>query len=75
MYNIISNTCTRSWFTELKQSTLVVQIKGPARDSVWTPEFDIKNLKKAEGHIDRNVMIITIKKMPIRIRIPNILHC
>ena len=47
--------------TELEQSTPVVQIKGSVRDSVWIPEFDMKHVKTAEGHIDRNVVIIRIK--------------
>ena len=29
-------------------STSMVQIKGSIQDSVWTPEFDMKNLKKAD---------------------------
>ena len=29
----------------------VVQIKGLIRDYVWTLEFDMKQLKKAEGYI------------------------
>ena len=36
------------------------QIKGSIQDSVWTPKFDMKHLKKAKGHIGRNVSI-TIK--------------
>ena len=39
----------------------MVQIKGSVQDSVSTPEFDMKHLKKAEGYIDWNVVIITIK--------------
>ena len=38
----------------------VVQIKGPARDSEWTAEFDMKQLLKAEGHISRNIGYIII---------------
>ena len=34
--------------------------KGSIQDSVWTLEFSMKHLKKARGHISRNV-IITIK--------------
>ena len=30
---------------------------------MWTPEFEMKHLKKAEGHIGLNVVIITIKNM------------
>ena len=30
-------------------------IHDAVRNSVWTSEFDIKHLKKAEGHIDRNI--------------------
>ena len=39
----------------------VVQIKGSVRDSVLTPEFDMKHLKRAEGDIGQNVVSITIK--------------
>ena len=45
-------------------STPVVQIKGSVQDSVWTPEFDMKHLMKAKGHIGRNVSI-TIKMRSI----------
>ena len=41
-----------------------VKIKGSVWDSKWTPEFDIKHLKKAEGHISLNVVIITKKWIP-----------
>ena len=41
------NTYTWSWLTESEDSTPVVQIKFPVRNSVWTPEFDMKHLKKA----------------------------
>ena len=34
---------------------------GSVRDSMWTPEFDMKYLKKAEGHIGRNVVSIHMK--------------
>ena len=40
------------------------------QDSVWTTEFDMKHLKKAEGHINRNVVIMTIKTS---VNSPNIL--
>ena len=39
----------------MEQSTLVVQMKDSVWDSVWTPEFEMKHLKKAEGHIGRDV--------------------
>ena len=39
----------------------VTKISYSVRDSVWTPKFDMKHLKKAEGHIGRNVVIITKK--------------
>ena len=42
-----------------------VQIKGSVRDSVWTPEFDMEHLKKAEGHINRSLVSITIKMRSI----------
>ena len=55
-------TCNlRSWLIEFKQSTPVVQINSSVQDSVWTSEFDMKHMKKAKGHIARNVVIITIK--------------
>ena len=66
----LHNTCTQSWLTDLEQFTPGVQIKGSVRDSVWTPEFDIKHLKKAKGHIGRNFVIITIN---IWVNSPNIL--
>ena len=58
------NTCNWSWLTELEQSTAVDQIKGSVRDSVRTPEFQMKYLM-TEGHISRNVVIITVKGMLI----------
>ena len=54
------NTCTRLWLTESEQATPVDSIKNVVRSSVKVPEFD-KHLKKAGGHIGRNVMKITIK--------------
>ena len=42
----------------------VVSIKYVVRSSVTVPEFD-KHLKKAGGHIDRNVVEITIKMKTI----------
>ena len=39
-------------------------IKDVVRSSVSVPEFD-KHLKKAGGHIDRNVVEITIKMKTI----------
>ena len=39
-------------------------IKGVVRNSVKVPEFD-KHLKKAGGHIGRNVVEITIKMKTI----------
>ena len=44
--------------------TPVVSIKDVVRSSVKVPEFD-KHLKKAGGHIDRNVVEITIKMKTI----------
>ena len=60
----ILNTCTRSWQTESEQVTPVVSIKDVVRSSVKVPEFD-KHLKKAGGHIGRNVVEITIKMKTI----------
>ena len=42
----------------------VVSIKDIVRSSVKVPEFD-KHLKKAGGHIGRNVVEITIKMKTI----------
>ena len=47
------------------QATTVVLINGPVLDSAWTPKFDMKHLKKAEGHIGWNVVSITIKMRSI----------
>ena len=43
----------------------MVQIKNSVRDSVWTPEFDMRHLKKAEGHIGLNIGSVTIKMRSI----------
>ena len=58
------NTCTRLWLTESEQATPVDSIKDEVRSSVLVPEFD-KHLKKARGHIGRNVVEITIKMKKI----------
>ena len=50
--------------TESEQATLVVSIKNVVRSSVKVPEFD-KHLRKARGHISRNVVEITIKMKKI----------
>ena len=42
----------------------MVSIKDVVRSSVKVPEFN-KHLKKAGGHIDRNVVEITIKMKTI----------
>ena len=60
----ILNTCTRLWLTESEQATPVDSIKDVVRRSVNVPEFD-KHLKKAGGHIGRNVVEITIKRKTI----------
>ena len=60
----ILNACTRLWLTESEQATPVVSIKDVVRSSVKVPEFD-KHLKKAGGHIGRNVVEITIKMKTI----------
>ena len=55
-----SNSVNHDWvqvLTELEQSPPAVQIKGSLWDFVWTPEFDMKYLKKAEGYISWNVMV------------------
>ena len=64
-YLLLLNSCTQSWETELEQSTTDVQIKGSLQDSMWTPEFDMKHLKKAKGHINWNVVSMTIKMRSI----------
>ena len=60
----ILNTCTRLRQTESEQVTPVDSIKDVVRSSVKVPEFD-KHLKKAGGHISRNVVEITIKMKKI----------
>ena len=59
-------------FVELENLELQVipvdSLKGVVRSSKKVPEFD-KHLKKAGGHIDRNVVEITIKMKTI-VRIP-----
>ena len=52
------------WLTESEQATPVDSIKDVVRSSVKVPEFD-KHLKKAGGHIGRNVAEITIKMKTI----------
>ena len=64
-YLLSHNICTQLWVTELEQSTPVVQRKRSVQDSVWTPEFDMKHLKKAEEHISQNVVSITINMSSI----------
>ena len=49
---------------ESEQVTPVDSIKDVDRSSVKVPEFD-KHLKKAGGHIGRNVVEITIKMKTI----------
>ena len=49
---------------ESEHVTPVVSIKDIVRSSVKVPEFD-KHLKKAGGHIGRNVVEITIKMKTI----------
>ena len=39
----------------MEQSTPVVQIKDSVSESEWNTEFDMKQLKKPEGHIGWNV--------------------
>ena len=48
-------------------------IKDEVRSFVWVPEFD-KQLKKAGGHIGRNVVEITIKIKTI-VRRPLMIDC
>ena len=49
------DTCTRLWRKESEQVVPVDTIKDVVRSSVLVLEFD-KHLKKAEGHIGRNVV-------------------
>ena len=56
---------TKHLLTELEKSTPAVQITDSVKDSVWTPEFDMKHLKKAEGYIVWNIVSITIKMRSI----------
>ena len=49
---------------ESEQTTPVVSIKDVDRSSMKVPEFD-KHLKKARGHISRNVVEITINMKTI----------
>ena len=51
----ILNTCTRLCLTESEEATTVDPIKDVVQISVKVPELD-KHLKKAGGHIDRNVV-------------------
>ena len=46
---------------ELEQSTLVDWIKGSVRSSEQAREFNKKHQIKAEGHIDQNIVNITIR--------------
>ena len=74
----ILNTCTRLWLTESKQATPVDSIKDVVRSSVKVPEFD-KHLRKAGGHIGRNVVEIAIKmktivRKPLMIKFKGPLH-
>ena len=49
---------------ESEQVTPVDSIKDVVQSSVKVPEFD-KHLMNARGHVDRNVVEITIKMMTI----------
>ena len=55
---------TRLWLTEPEQANPVDSIKDVIWISVKVPEFD-KHLKKAGGHIGRNVVEIAIKMKTI----------
>ena len=52
------------WLTESEQATPVDSIKDVVRSSVNVPKLD-KHLKKAGGHISRNVVEITLKMKTI----------
>ena len=60
----ILNSYTRLWLTELEQANPVDSIKDVVRSSIKVPKFN-KYLKKAGGHIGRNVVEITIKMKTI----------
>ena len=60
----IPNTCTQLWLTESEQVPPVDSMKDVVWSSVKVPEFD-KHLKKAGGHIGRNVVELTIKMKTI----------
>ena len=40
-----------------------VQIKGSIRDSVWSPEFDMKHMKRAEEHNKNRTLYIYANKI------------
>ena len=64
-FRCLSNSRTYTELrTESEQAIPVDSIKDLVRSSVSVPEFD-KHLKKAEGHIGRNVVEITIKMKTI----------
>ena len=58
-YLLQRNTCIWLGLTELEQSIPLVQVKASVQDS----EFDIKHLKKAEGHRGRNVTSIKMRSV------------
>ena len=60
----ILNTCTRLWLTESEQATPVDSIKDIVQSSMKVSEF-YKHLKKARGHIGRNIVEIIIKMKTI----------
>ena len=58
---------------ESEQATLVDSVKDVVRSSIKVPEFD-KHLKKARGHIGRNIVekttqMKTIVRKPLMIKI------
>ena len=61
---LILNTYTQLWLIESEQVTPVDSIMDIVQSSVKVPEFS-KHLKKAGGHIIRNVVEITIKMKTI----------
>ena len=56
----ILNTCTWLWLRESEQVIPVDSIKDVIQSSMKVPECD-KHLKKAGGHISRNVVEKAIK--------------
>ena len=57
----VADSILTSGLMELEEFIPVDLIKGSVQRLVWAPEFYIKHLKKAEGHISQNIVSITMK--------------